>query len=57
MAEATDWLRGNRRLISPLDISEGFSFVSIVLVKLPSEAVGSEGEDSRAAAHLNLLFG
>ena len=57
MAEATDWLRSNRLMISPLGILEGFSFSCIVLVQLPSEAVGSEREDSRAAAHLNLLFG
>ena len=55
--EATDWLRSNRLLTSPLGELEGFSFTCIVLVKLPSEAVGSEREYSRAAAHLILLFG
>jgi hypothetical protein len=52
MAEATDWLRSNRLLISPLVRLEGFWFECIVWVKLPSEAVGSEREDSRAAATL-----
>jgi hypothetical protein len=56
-AEATDWLRSNRLMISPLGILEGFSFRCIVLVKLPSEAVGSEREASRVAAHLSLFFG
>jgi hypothetical protein len=44
-------------LISPLVRLEGFLFECIVLVKLPSEAVGSKREDSRAAAHLILFFG
>jgi hypothetical protein len=57
MGEATDWLRSNRLLISPLECLEGFPFECIVLVKLPSEAVGSEREDSRAAAYLVLLLG
>ena len=57
MAEATDWLRGNRLFISPLGYLEGFWFACIVLVKLPSEAMGSEREDSRAAAHLTLFLG
>ena len=57
MAEATDWLRSNRLVISALGQLEGFSFECIALVKLPSEAVGSEREDSRAAAHFILLWG
>jgi len=44
-------------MISPLGPLEGFSFECIVLVKLPSEAVGSEREDSRAAAHLIWFLG
>ena len=57
MTEATDWLRGNRLLISPLGNLEGFSFASIALVKFPSEAMGSERKDSRVAAHFILFFG
>ena len=57
MAEATDWLRSNRLLMSPPGQQEGFWFECIVLVKLPSEAVGSEREDSRAAAYPILFLG
>jgi hypothetical protein len=54
MADATDWLRSNR-LTSPLGNWRALP-MCIDLVKLPSEAVGSEREDSRAAATL-VFFG
>lgn len=51
MAYATDWLRSNRQK-EPSREPGGLFTKDIDLVKLPSEAVGSQREDSRAAAHL-----
>jgi hypothetical protein len=53
MADATAWLRSNR-LTSPPGNWRALH-KGIDLVKLPSEAVGSEREDSRAAATLVFL--
>jgi hypothetical protein len=54
MAEATEWLRSNRQT-KPSGKTGGLFTICIDLVKLPSEAVGNQREDSRAAAHF-LLF-
>ena len=54
MADATEWLRSNWQK-KPSGKTGGRFTRCIDLVKLPSEAVGSQREDSRAAAHF-LLF-
>jgi hypothetical protein len=54
MADATDWLRSNRQK-EPSGKTGGLFTRDIDLVKLPSEAVGSQREDSRATAHFVLF--
>jgi hypothetical protein len=43
MADATDWLRSNRQE-EPSGKPQGSSRETLILVKLPSEAVGSQRE-------------